>query len=1267
MKMKKYFAVAAMALLVGANAYADKTLTGRTDVKEVRIYINPGHGSWTANDRPAGTVKHGANNAYTDENNDTTNFFESNTNLQKGFGLLEKLKEYGMKFDATLNQENTNKHRIGAALDMSQNIVMSHVKAGGCPAYSDYTTHKENPDNAYYNRSLTEIAAEVDANDFDMFISIHSNAAGNNSTNYLYFAYDNDYLTAVDTNGDGNSDTYTLKDELGATIVDLSKEMSLCGWNHRILDRHTSWTSYDYTMTAAELASGKGKIGWQNLGVLNHSVPGYLVEGYFHTYEPARHRAMNWDVDRLEGVDYARGVADYFGWTKETTGDIYGVVRDEHEKFTHEFYNPRAQTNDVYMPLNNVVVTLKKGTETVATYTTDDEWNGAFIFRDVEPGTYTLEFAHESYKSLAEVCEVTVNAAQISYPVVFLEATDWVPPTNICVNYPDSLAGKDKHLSDEYNMTATEVTVLAEQLTGKTIRRQIVRDGKLYVLALDETNEPHIYVANLDDNTVTELSTTGTQTDASFTEGLKLADITFTADGVLVGGNYSRNTYSPVSGTYRVYRWENNEDGVPTGDPIEMITSQSSSMYATGRMGLTISYSGTLEEGYLIATTMHNLGGYNKHFRFEGFAVSNGASSGSSAYMNNYAETSVWNCVAFGDNHSMAPSPFYNETDNTSKYAQFVIDGDNALPTSFQTDGDQFLDNTILSAMTEGAVSVASMNGAYFKYNGKIVFVAPDVTEEGKVAGIKMFNVTNGLDKAVEIKVNGATLAEPVEYTHASAHGSLALTIEAIDRDNNVTTDAEIELFLVVDGKVYKFTTKDTDQPAKPSEYAYGLSMTAGEDKATLSFTLTGSSNQVNVVLTPVAGGEDVVYSLGALDAGEQTYELDLTELAEGDYNWSVSVANVANLSGDIVSTHNTWSAEEAQTAGGIAIDNDPESDNFGSIYVSTGNKGIYTFEPDGTAQNDEPYAASHEGTLSRATVSDGKFYIADNSTTKQGVWMWNPAQPDEFSQVTDKSASCAVAFSGEGADRVMYAISAVIAESTTGYQLYKYAIGENDTWTGGNPTWIENADVKMFNSIFDMVTCDGGFLISQYRTGSSDYAASFFYLDNNYKVYNYATSLKAYVPGSNVGSGIALSADESLFAIASFEAVDGVNEPRIVIFDVTWADGVPTFTHKCSLPTNSDNIYQMAFDYAGNLHCFGGTTGYFEHAVPSSDKNVVTPAKVAQVITGQKETSAIKVIEVENENAPVEYYNLQGVKVANPSNGIFIKKQGSRATKVVL
>ena len=37
-----------------------------------------------------------------------------------------------------------------------------------------------------------------------------------------------------------------------------------------------------------------------------------------------------------------------------------------------------------------------------------------------------------------------------------------------------------------------------------------------------------------------------------------------------------------------------------------------------------------------------------------------------------------------------------------------------------------------------------------------------------------------------------------------------------------------------------------------------------------------------------------------------------------------------------------------------------------------------------------------------------------------------------------------------------------------------------------------------------------------------------------------------------------------------------------------------------------------------------------------------------------------------EDENAPVEYFNLNGVRVANPEGGVFIRKQGAKATKVI-
>ena len=52
--------------------------------------------------------------------------------------------------------------------------------------------------------------------------------------------------------------------------------------------------------------------------------------------------------------------------------------------------------------------------------------------------------------------------------------------------------------------------------------------------------------------------------------------------------------------------------------------------------------------------------------------------------------------------------------------------------------------------------------------------------------------------------------------------------------------------------------------------------------------------------------------------------------------------------------------------------------------------------------------------------------------------------------------------------------------------------------------------------------------------------------------------------------------------------------------------------------------------------------------------------------ITLSRGTSAIANVEVDDLNAPVVYYNLQGVRVENPANGVFIRVQGNQATKIV-
>ncbi len=48
-------------------------------------------------------------------------------------------------------------------------------------------------------------------------------------------------------------------------------------------------------------------------------------------------------------------------------------------------------------------------------------------------------------------------------------------------------------------------------------------------------------------------------------------------------------------------------------------------------------------------------------------------------------------------------------------------------------------------------------------------------------------------------------------------------------------------------------------------------------------------------------------------------------------------------------------------------------------------------------------------------------------------------------------------------------------------------------------------------------------------------------------------------------------------------------------------------------------------------------------------------------------EADGVQAIAADNTNAPVEYFNLQGVRVENPRQGMFIRRQGTEVAKVVL
>ena len=88
--------------------------------------------------------------------------------------------------------------------------------------------------------------------------------------------------------------------------------------------------------------------------------------------------------------------------------------------------------------------------------------------------------------------------------------------------------------------------------------------------------------------------------------------------------------------------------------------------------------------------------------------------------------------------------------------------------------------------------------------------------------------------------------------------------------------------------------------------------------------------------------------------------------------------------------------------------------------------------------------------------------------------------------------------------------------------------------------------------------------------------------------------------------------------------------------------------------------------DYTIDLGAYEGKkiqVGY--HYV--ADGTVCGGWQIKDILVKGKKSSAVSDIIAEDADAPVVYYNLQGVRVANPSNGLYIRVQGKKATKVLV
>ncbi len=1190
--MKKILLLAAAAIMAAFALQAK-------DANELRIYINPGHGSWGPNDRPMATIPYPM---LPDTGRpDTCGFYESNTNLWKCLRLREELVAMGVD---------------------PNNITMSRVKNGPFPYVSGAA------DAEIYNRPLSEICEEVEVGNYDMFISIHSNALTDGTdTNYplyLYRGYDQGQTGDAGYDGDA---------------VDGSRDMAVANWPFHHFDLNFEPQSYYHTTmnvrgdisfygsssTRVDPNTGIAYTGY--LGVLKHGAPGFLLEGYFHTYQPARHRALNPDYDYLEGVRVSRGIASYFEIPMKGTGEIVGTVKDMHERIENSLFHYAANSNDQWIPLNGATVRLLKNGNEVATYNVDNNYNGLFAFFNLEPGEYTLDATCEGYKALGESLDgpveigtVTVTANETSWPLLYLENNDYVPPTDVYENYPDPEQPAYLKLADEFNFNQTPTSF---EFVGTV--KDAVQLGDSTIVLTNEGINPHLYLVKTSTNElIKELSTTGIYTENSPGFFSALNAINKTADNKLVGVSLTENqitdgyTDGYARGTARVYLWNDFDS-----DPTLFASTQHSGNYYNANVGHTILVNGaSSQDCEIIIPAMTT--GTSCQVRLVHILMAGGVQS--SVFYDKVHEAGITGKqTEYGEELHMVVSP--------NDDAKVILGGMGTIAEfTSPTTSLGIPDDVKLLSSEFGATGVGFQ---CFKYAGHSLLVTPYAVD-GEVKGIKIIDITGGVENAKLIK----TTNTDVTLAGAKAHHNPILNGLTKNIATAYVDGVDINATLTAENNHTLFTTKGAAQDVVKGIYAYGLSDEAGDSQYTFTFTANDDAQAAYLIFTDATTGATVGnVEVPNVQAGVNTITLTYDQIPGNNnqpMNWAVNLVGKSIPTINVLNNPNDFAFNRI----GNVVDNSPESDYFGRFYLvnrigsSDANNGIWAYNADWSQINTTVIANDFtKGNPFRlATDEHGMLYMANWADgARSGVYKIDPATLNDVvpffigTHASDGSITTAngelictstpsVFIAGTGANTHMYCHL-----EDYGNDISQYNIGNADgsimeTWNqAASRFWGVGAKLISTHAAVFHETADGGIWVVQNRSAGQNNTSvpSIMYVNNEGNIVFNSGSvdlpMHEHLTGTQYAAG-AFNAEGNMMV---------VNQPdgTLKFFSVTYDEaGVPDVQYLYDYKAGVGNLVtQINFDYAGNLFVSGSKLAIL--SIPTEDNQATTPAKKEMII----------------------------------------------------
>ena len=318
--------------------------------------------------------------------------------------------------------------------------------------------------------------------------------------------------------------------------------------------------------------------------------------------------------------------------------------------------------------------------------------------------------------------------------------------------------------------------VVVTEMAG-VVKRALQNGENTIVLTHETDGTPHIYeVAN---GTILELLQNGVIARDSENAGdlLAISDIALTEDGKLVATNYmiTQSGDDQVAdgdkrGETRVYIWNDLH-----GAPSVLFTSKMSSNWFQSKQGLTMAVKGTSDNMEIFMTGIHKSKAWA---RVSSYRVINGVYTEPDVNNNDYYHFyDVADAVALettvGTQYELNASPLDS--------MNWILDAELINPVEIVEPETNNVEISTCVALTQDlgkkyqGVSVVTVGE-------QVLMVAPYADAEGKLAGVKVLDITAGLDAATEVAT--ADLDAAVEATAAAtavavAENTLTITLVA--------------------------------------------------------------------------------------------------------------------------------------------------------------------------------------------------------------------------------------------------------------------------------------------------------------------------------------------------------------------------------------------------------------------------------------------------------------------------------------------------------